>query len=43
VSTKDVVGYRSIALGWYFVLARRRPDVIGRIGKTETDLLEGVG
>ena len=33
----------AIALGWYFTLARRRPEVIGRIGKTETDLLEGVG
>jgi amino acid transporter len=33
----------AVALGWFFVLTRRRPDVIGRIGKTETDLLEGVG
>jgi len=32
-----------IAFGWYFVLAQRRPDVIARIGKTQTDLLEGVG
>jgi amino acid transporter len=33
----------AIALGWFVVLTRRRPDVIARIGKTETDLLEGVG
>jgi hypothetical protein len=32
-----------IALGWYFVLVQRRPEVIARIGKTETDLLDGVG
>ena len=31
------------ALGWFFVLTRRHPEVIARIGKTETDLLEGVG
>ncbi|KMO81863.1 amino acid permease [Mycolicibacterium chubuense] len=31
------------ALAWYLVLARRRPEVIGRIGKTETDALDGVG
>jgi amino acid transporter len=31
------------ALAWYLLLAKRRPEVIARIGKTETDLLEGVG
>ncbi|BBY26969.1 APC family permease [Mycolicibacterium sediminis] len=32
-----------IALAWYLNLARRRPDVIARIGQTETDTLEGIG
>jgi amino acid transporter len=31
------------ALAWYLLLMRRRPDVIARIGQTETDTLEGVG
>ena len=31
------------ALVWYFLLARRSPEVIARIGQTETDMLEGVG
>jgi amino acid transporter len=33
----------AVALAWYFRLARQRPDVIARIGQTETDALEGVG
>ena len=33
----------AVALVWYFRLARQRPDVIARIGQTETDALEGVG
>ncbi len=31
------------ALAWYLLLMRRRPEVIARIGQTETDTLEGVG
>jgi amino acid transporter len=31
------------ALAWYYHLVRNRPDVIARIGQTETDTLEGVG
>jgi amino acid transporter len=31
------------ALGWYFHLVRNHPEVIARIGQTETDTLEGVG
>lgn len=31
------------ALGWYYHLVRNRPEVIARIGQTETDTLEGVG
>jgi hypothetical protein len=33
----------AVALGWYFRLKQRSPEVIERIGKTETDALEGVG
>jgi amino acid transporter len=32
-----------VALAWYFRLARRNPEVIARIGQTETDALEGIG
>jgi len=31
------------AIAWYLHLAKRRPEVIARIGNTETDALEGVG
>ncbi|TQK28888.1 APC family permease [Arthrobacter sp. SLBN-53] len=33
----------AVALGWYYHLVRNRPEVIARIGQTETDTLEGVG
>ncbi|XUK63526.1 Amino acid permease [Plantibacter sp. RU18] len=33
----------AVAIAWYVFLAKRRPDVIGNIGNTETDQLEGVG
>lgn len=32
-----------VALLWYFRLAQTRPDVIARIGQTETEALDGVG
>lgn len=31
------------ALAWYLHLARRHPEVLANIGRTETDVLEGVG
>ena len=31
------------AVAWYLYLAKKRPEVIEAIGKTETDVLEGVG
>lgn len=31
------------ALVWYYHLVRNRPEVIARIGQTETDTLEGIG
>ena len=31
------------AVAWYLVLAHRRPEIVGNIGKTETDVLDGVG
>lgn len=31
------------AVAWYLYLAKNRPEVIDAIGKTETDVLEGVG
>jgi hypothetical protein len=38
------MGHRPDAeLGWFYALTQRRPDVIARIGKTETELLDGVG
>ncbi|MGU3652356.1 APC family permease [Mycolicibacterium sp. A43C] len=33
----------AVALAWYYHLVRNRPEVIARIGQTETDTLEGVG
>lgn len=33
----------AVALGWYYHLVRNHPEVIARIGQTETDTLEGVG
>jgi amino acid transporter len=33
----------AVALGWFFRLKARSPEVIERIGNTETDALEGVG
>jgi len=32
-----------ISLGWYLWLQKNRQDVIAQIGKTETDILEGIG
>ena len=32
-----------IALGWFVLLRKRRPEIIANIGNTETDMLEGVG
>ncbi|MDL9978379.1 APC family permease [Microbacterium sp. ASV49] len=33
----------AIAVGWFATLRRRHPEVVARIGNTETDTLEGVG
>ncbi|WP_163746306.1 APC family permease [Mycolicibacterium helvum] len=33
----------AVALAWFFRVKRVRPEVIDRIGHTETDILEGVG
>ena len=32
-----------VAVVWYLMLKSRRPEVIARIGTTETDVLEGIG
>ena len=32
-----------VALGWFLYLRRARPEVLVKIGHTETDMLEGVG
>ncbi|MGY4712215.1 APC family permease [Mycolicibacterium sp. CBM1] len=33
----------AVALVWFYRLKRTRPEVIARIGETETDMLDGVG
>lgn len=33
----------AVAVAWYVYLRRRHPEVISRIGNTETDVLEGIG
>ena len=33
----------AVALTWFGMIKRRRPEVIDRIGKTETDTLSGIG
>jgi hypothetical protein len=32
-----------VSLAWYAYLKANRPEVIARIGTTETDVLEGIG
>jgi amino acid transporter len=33
----------ALALVWFGHVKRTRPEVVGRIGRTETDILDGVG